>query len=198
MAADPAGSAAPFVGIGGCKAPASVRAFCLKANLIAAMNVGCNDTGEILMLNLLDRFALAHTQVTRLTADLKEIVPSDEAFRAKVELKLTPRDMLPDQGVNQYQVTARMICRGNRESDDPDHALFEVELVMQTVYRQFQGEPVSFEAFSSSHASLTRQLYPLIHHQLLPVFKQFGLEQVKLPYDLVKSAETAADGRQLH
>jgi hypothetical protein len=150
------------------------------------------------MLNLLDRFALAHTQVTRLNADLKEIVAPDQAFRAKVELKLTPRAMPPDQGVNQYQVTARMTCRGSRESDESAQALFEVELVLQTVYRQFQGEAVSFEEFSVSHASLTRQLYPLMHHQLQPVFKQFGLDQVKLPYDLVKSADVAGEGRQLH
>lgn len=150
------------------------------------------------MLNLLDHFALAHTQVTRLAADLKEIVAPDQAFRAKVELKLTPRQMPPDQGVTQYQVTARMICRGSRESDDSDAPLFEVELVMQTVYRQFHGEPMAFEQFSAAHASLTRQLYPLIHHQLQPVFKQFGLDQVKLPYDLVKAQEQAGEGRQLH
>lgn len=150
------------------------------------------------MLDLLDRFALAHTQVTRLTADLKELVPPDQTYRAKVELKLTPREMPPDQGVTQYQVTARMICRGSREADESEKALFDVELVMQTVYRQYQGEPVSFETFSGSHASLTRQLYPLIHHQLQPIFKQFGLDQVKLPYDLVKTQTGAADGRQLH
>ncbi len=150
------------------------------------------------MLDLLSHFALAHTQVTRLTADLKDIVKPDQTFRAKVELKLTPREIPPDQGVNQYQVTARMICRGSRECDDPGQILFEIELIMQTVYRQFQGEPISFEAFSSSHASLTRQLYPLIHHQLQPVFKQFGLDQVKLPYDLVKTQEGAAETRQLH
>lgn len=150
------------------------------------------------MLDLLDHFALAHTQVTRLTADLKDIVAPDQSFQAKVELKLTPRQMAPDQGVTQYQVTARMICRGRRDSDDPGKPLFEVELVMQTVYRQFQGDPISFEQFSASHASLTRQLYPLIHHQLQPVFKQFGLDQVKLPYDLVKTQEAAGETRQLH
>ncbi len=150
------------------------------------------------MLNLLDHFALAHTQVTRLTADLKEIVATDQTFHAKVELKLTPRKMPPDQGVTQYQVTARMICRGRRESDDPAKPLFQVELVMQTVYRQFQGDPISFEQFSAAHASLTRQLYPLIHHQLQPVFKQFGLDQVKLPYDLAKAQEAATETRQLH
>lgn len=150
------------------------------------------------MLDLLSNFALAHTQVTRLTADLKDIVKPDQTFRAKVELKLTPRQIPPDQGISQYQVTARMLCRGSRESDDPGQILFEVELVMQTVYRQFRGEPVSFEQFSASHASLTRQLYPLIHHQLQPVFKQFGLDQVKLPYDLVQTQEASTETRQLH
>lgn len=150
------------------------------------------------MLDLLAHFALAHTQVTRLTADLKDIVKPDQTFRAKVELKLTPRQMAPDQGVNQFQVTARMICRGSRESDDPDQTLFEIELIMQTVYRQFRGDPISFETFSASHASLTRQLYPLIHHQLQPVFKQFGLDQVKLPYDLVQTQEASTEARQLH
>jgi hypothetical protein len=150
------------------------------------------------MLNLLDHFALAHTQVTRLNADLKEIVEPDQAFRAKVELKLTPRAMPPDQGVNQFQVTARLTCRGARESDAPETALFEVELVVQTVYRQFQGESVGFEDFSGSHASLTRQLYPLMHQQLQPVFKQFGLEQIKLPYDLVNGPDRVGEGRKLH
>lgn len=150
------------------------------------------------MLDLLAHFALAHTQVTRLNADLKDIVKPDQAFRAKVELKLTPRQIPPDQGVTQYQVTARMICRGSRETDDPSESLFEVELIMQTVYRQFRGEPIGFEQFSSSHASLTRQLYPLIHHHLQPVFKQFGLDQVKLPYDLVQTQEANIEARQLH
>jgi hypothetical protein len=66
------------------------------------------------------------------------------------------------------------------------------------VYRQFQGDPISFEQFSAAHATLARQLYPLIHHQLQPVFKQFGLDQVKLPYDLVQTQETATETRQLH
>ncbi len=156
------------------------------------------------MFNLLERFALGHTQVTRLTADLKEIVPQDQKFSAKVELKLTPRKMPPDQDVTQYQVTARMVCRGSRESDAADKPLFTVELVLQAVYRQFQGASVSFEEFSSNHGSLTRQLYPLIHHQLQPVFKQFGLDHVRLPYDLVNQTPESGPGpaadpqRQVH
>jgi len=150
------------------------------------------------MRNLLDQFALAHTQLTRLNADLKEIVNPDQAYKAKVELKLTPREMPPDQGVCQYQVTARLTCRGARETDDPENVLFEIELVVQAVYRQFQGESVSFEGFSTSHSSLTRQLYPLMHHQLQPVFKQLGLEQVRLPFDLINGPDRPDEIRQLH
>ena len=150
------------------------------------------------MRNLLDQFALAHTQVTRLNADLKEIVSPEQAYKAKVELKLTPREMPPDQGVTQYQVTARLTCRGSRENQDPENTLFELELIVQTVYRQFQGESVSFEDFSTSHASLTRQLYPLMHQQLQPVFKQFGLEQVRLPFDLINGPDRPDEARQLH
>jgi hypothetical protein len=151
------------------------------------------------MFNLLERFALAHTQVTRLNADLQDIVTQDQKFSAKVELKITPRKMPPDQSVSQYQVTARMLCRGSREADESaDKPLFTIELVLQAVYRQFQGEPVSFEEFSQSHASLTRQLYPLIHHQLQPIFKQFGLDQVRLPYDLVNQPADPQPQHQIH
>ena len=150
------------------------------------------------MINLLERFALGHTQVTRLQADLGEIVPQDQKFSAKVELKLTPREIPADHDTVQYQVTARLICRGHRESDADEKPLFTIELVLQTVYRQFAGEAVSFEEFSRNHASLTRQLYPLIHHQLQPVFKQLGLDQVRLPYDLVNQTPDVATQRQLH
>lgn len=150
------------------------------------------------MINLLDQFALAHTQVTRLNADLKEVVAQDQKFSAKVELKLTPREMPSDQGVAQFQVTARMLCRGHRDGDETGDPLFTVEMVLQAVYRQFRGEPIDFQMFSSSHASLTRQLYPLIHHQLKPVFKQLGLDQVKLPYDLATQGSESAGQRQVH
>ncbi|MEE4329609.1 MAG: hypothetical protein V2J10_01995 [Wenzhouxiangella sp.] len=150
------------------------------------------------MINLLDRFALAHTQVTRLQADLGEIIPPDEKVSAKVELKLTPRKIPGESEVAQYQVTARLICRGYRDSVASDKPMFTIDLVLQAVYRQFAGDSMLFEEFSQHHASLTRQLYPLIHHQLQPVFKQFGLEQVRLPYDLVNQSPDAAAQRQLH
>jgi len=150
------------------------------------------------MLNLLDRFALAHTQVTRFNADLKEIVGPDQKFGAKVELKLTPRDMPRDGDVAQFQVTARLLCRGHREGSETIEPLFNVELILQAVYRQFAGDEVDFETFTAYHGSLTRQLYPLIHHQLKPVFEQFGLDQVKLPYDLPGHGSDTVSQRQVH
>ncbi len=149
------------------------------------------------MTNLLDSFALAHTQLTRLSADLTEIVTQDQTFKAKVELKLTPREMPAENVQSQYQVTARLLCRGNRETENPDKPLFTIELVLQAVYRQFQGEPIDFETFTKHHGSLTRQLYPLIHHQLQPILKQLGLDQVKLPYDLAGNTDQQTQ-RQLH
>lgn len=150
------------------------------------------------MINLLEQFSLAHTQVTRLNADLTEIVPPEQPFSAKVELNLTPREMPQEGELPQYQVTARLVCRGRRESDEADEPLFTVELVLQAVYTQFQGQPVDFETFQANHGSLTRQLYPLIHHQLQPVFKQFGLDQVKLPYDLAGGAPDTGSQRHVH
>lgn len=149
------------------------------------------------MINLLDHFALAHTQVTRLHADLTEVVPPNQRFSAKVELKLTPTEHRHDSELGQYQVSAHLVCRGHRDSDSPENPLFTIELVLQAIYRQFQGDAVAFETFKANHGSLTRQLYPLIHHQLQPVFKQFGLDQVKLPYDLAGAPEQNAQ-RQVH
>jgi hypothetical protein len=153
------------------------------------------------MINLLEKFSLAHTQVTRLNADLREIVPANQTFSAKVELNLTPLEMEYEGELPQYQVTARMVCRGSRDTDSTeDQPLFTVELVVQAVYTQFRGDPVDFETFKSNHGSLTRQLYPVIHHQVQPVFKQFGLDQVKLPYDLAGNGQeqVAAGQRQVH
>ncbi len=162
----------------------------------------CNRLAEPIktMINLLERFSLAHTHLTRINADLGEIVKPDDKFSAKVELKLTPREMPTEQveGQSQYQVTARLVCRGSREQDASEKPLFTIEIILQAVYRQFQGDPIDFETFSQHHGTLTRQLYPLIHHQLQPVFKQFGLDQVKLPFDLVNQSTDDKPQRQVH
>lgn len=153
------------------------------------------------MTNLLDQFALSHTQVTKLHAELAGNVPREGAFSAKVELKLSPREANPagdGEGLPVYQVSAQMICHGYLDGREEEKPLFSVELVLQAAYRQIAGAPVDFETFTQNHTSLTRQLYPLIHHQLQPILKQFGLDQVRLPYDLVNTQEPGPDQRQVH
>ena len=154
------------------------------------------------MTNLLDHFALAHTQLSRLHADLREPVPADQAFQAKVELKLTPRKTPHgDAQPPRYQITAQLFCRGTREQEPEAEPLFTVELVLQAIYRQVRGEAIEFETFSSNHLSLARQLYPLIHQQLLPVLKQFGLDKLSLPHDLFDPPQgqgTAGGEQQVH
>jgi hypothetical protein len=152
-------------------------------------------------MNLLDQFVLVNTQVTRLQAELTQVVSANQAFQAKVELKLTPRPMPEPATTGQYQVEARLNVRGlseqqaSAENPAEEAPLFQVELVLQAAYQQFRGEAVTFETFSQHHGSLTRQLFPIIHHQLQPIFKQFGLDKLRLPHDLAQHAEpSAADG----
>lgn len=153
-------------------------------------------------MNLLDQFVLVNTQVTRLQAELTQVVSANQNFQAKVELKLTPRPAPDAKAVGQYQIEARLQVRGHREASDRNEEsveadtdappLFQVELVLQAAYQQFRGEAVSFETFSQHHASLTRQLFPIIHHQLQPIFKQFGLDKLRLPHDLAQQTDSAA------
>ncbi len=157
------------------------------------------------MINLLERFALTHTQVTHLHAELKGVVPENQAFNAKVELKLTPREIqsaTEEAGMPVYQVSARLVCRGFKAKEENAEPLFSVELMLQAAYKQVAGTPVSYEEFTQNHTSLTRQLYPIIHHQLQPILKQFGLDQVRLPYDLVnppkKKSQQQPPTRQVH
>src|SRR5690625_7133451 len=74
------------------------------------------------MTNLLQTFSLSHTQITRLNADLNEIVKPDQPFSTKVELKLSPRKMNHEAELPQYQATARMLWPGRqRRSDSGSH-----------------------------------------------------------------------------
>ena len=153
------------------------------------------------MTNLLEHFALSHTQVTKLHAELTGNVPREGAFSAKVELKLSPQETptaSDGEGLPVYQVSAQLLCHGYLDGREEETPLFSIELVLQAAYRQMSGAPVDFQAFTRNHTSLTRQLYPLIHHQLQPILKQFGLDQVRLPYDLVNTQEPGPDQRQVH
>jgi hypothetical protein len=54
----------------------------------------------------------------------------------------------------------------------------------EVIYQQIDGEPVDIARFTASHASLTRQLYPLLQQELRMLLVRLGLEQIHLPFDL--------------
>lgn len=139
--------------------------------------------------NLLDFFALRHTQLSHMQVELKEVIDATQRVQAKVELNLTPREMknTPTDGLPAYQVTAKMSCHGAPDDEPQAEPWFKVVMVIHAAYRQYQGEPMTFEEFARHHTTLARQIYPLLHQQIRPILQQLGLTNVNLPYDLVES-----------
>ena len=141
-------------------------------------------------MNLLEQFILQQTVYSRIQAELFRVLPQSESQEAKVELSLTPR-LLTDQptdGLPAYQLTANLDCKGNDgQSDKP---IFHVRVTLEAIYKQAKGEPISFDQFSAAHASLTRQVYPLMLQQMRALLAQLGLTQVQLPADLAANPVT--------
>ena len=142
-------------------------------------------------MNLLDHFVLQHVQVSLLKARLANLgkEAGERQQEAKVELNLTPRLLNADSGdaLPAYQVSARLSCRGGSEKAGPR---FVAQVGFEAVYQQVSGEPVDVAEFGSSHASLTRQLYPLLQQEMRSLLLRMGLEQVHLPFDLAAQAES--------
>jgi len=135
-------------------------------------------------MNLLDHFVLQHVQVSLLKAELVHVSKDAGHQEAKVELNLTPRLMKADSGdkLPAYQVSARLSCKAGSE-DDPG-PMFAAKVGFEVIYQQVTGDPVDVSQFSSNHASLTRQLYPLLQQELRSLLVRLGLEQIHLPFDL--------------
>ena len=136
------------------------------------------------MMNLLDHFVLQHIQLSLLNAELVHITKESGSQEAKVELNLTPRLMKADSGdkLPTYQVSAKLSCRAG--SKDQPGPMFRAKVGLEAVYQQVNGDPVDVSEFTSNHASLTRQLYPLLQQELRVLLVRLGLEQIHLPFDL--------------
>ena len=135
-------------------------------------------------MNLLDKFVLQHVQVSLLKARLIHVSKDPGAQKAKVELNLTPRMIETDSSgkLPSYQVSARLTCKGGAENDSGPK--FMAQVGFEVIYQQIDGEPVDITAFTANHASLTRQLYPLLQQELRMLLVRLGLEQIHLPFDL--------------
>ncbi len=151
-------------------------------------------------MDLLKLFVLQQTQYSALHAELNR-VPAEKGEReAKVEFQLVPRRLKnpPASPLPAYQVTATLNCRGmDGQGEDP---AFTVRIVLEAVYFQVSGEAMPFKEFSSRHAEVTRQLYPLVQQQLRQLLSQMGLEQLKLPADMATNLGPGHDipASQLH
>jgi len=135
-------------------------------------------------MNLLDYFVLHHAQISGLHAELVKPKKGSGTQEAKVELNLTPRLMKSDssEALPAYQVSARLTCRGGTDQDKTP--MFTAQVGIETIYQQISGDPVDLAQFTSHHASLTRQLYPLLQYELRGLLMRLGLENINLPFDL--------------
>lgn len=135
-------------------------------------------------MNLLDYFILQHFQVSRLQADLLRVSREGAMQDAKLEMNLIPRLMEMDSGdqLPSYQVSARLNCIGGVNEDSKP--AFKAKIGIETVYQQTSGEPIDIAEFTSHHASLTRQIYPLLAQELRGLLTRMGLSNIQLPFDL--------------
>jgi hypothetical protein len=147
-------------------------------------------------MNLLDHFVLQHVQISSLKAELVHVSKEPGTQEAKVELNLTPRMMQADSGdkLPAYQVSARLSCKGG--SEEEAGPMFNARVGFEAIYQQVDGEPMDLSEFTSNHASLTRQLYPLLQSELRGLLARLGLEQIHLPFDLAARMRES-DGQQV-
>ena len=140
-------------------------------------------------MNLLDQFILQHVQISQLEAKLLSSPKGTGSREAKVELKLAPRLMKADSGdeLPAYQVSAVLTCKG--ESGDEIAPRFLARVGVEAIYQQTEGEAMDLAEFSAHHASLTRQIYPLLQQELRLLLMRLGLEQIHLPFDLPAKVE---------
>jgi len=143
-------------------------------------------------MNLLDHFVLQHVQVSELHAELLRVSKEGGTQDAKVELNLTPRLLKTDTGgsLPAYQVSARLSCRGGTENQPGP--VFAAQVAFEALYQQTSGEPMDIAQFTTNHSSLTRQLYPLLQHELRALLNRLGLEQIHLPFDIAAKLQTTA------
>jgi hypothetical protein len=140
------------------------------------------------IVNLLDHFYLQHVRITRLNAELTDAREGVVDREAKVELNLAPRPLKADSGdeLPGYRVNARLSCRSGEQGTGPK---FEAVVGVEAIYRQMDGDPVDVATFGAHHASLTRQLYPMLQQELRGLMLRLGLERIHLPFDLPARVE---------
>ena len=140
-------------------------------------------------MNLLDTFVLQTFQITLLQGEVLRVAKDGAVQEAKMEMNLTPRLMESSSGgqLPSYQVSAKLVCVGG--VDKESNPSFKAKVGIETVYKQMSGDPIDISEFSSNHASLSRQIYPLLALELRGLLNRMGLTDVQLPFDLNPSSQ---------
>ena len=148
-----------------------------------------------MQMNLLDHFILQHFQISLLQAELLRVSREGSMQDAKVEMNLTPRLMEMDSGdkLPSYQVSARLVCIGGIDKDS--EPAFSAKVGIETVYQQTSGDPIDISEFTNHHASLARQIYPLLAQELRGLLTRMGLSNIQLPFDLNPSSRKISVSR---
>lgn len=135
-------------------------------------------------MNLLDHFILQHCQISLLHGELLRVSREGAMQDAKVEMNLTPRLMEMSSGdqLPSYQVSARLVCVGGANGDSGP--AFKAKVGIESVYQQTSGEAIDISRFTNHHASLARQIYPLLAQELRGLLTRMGLSNIQLPFDL--------------
>lgn len=135
-------------------------------------------------MNLLDHFILQHCQISLLRGELLRVAREGAMQDAKVEMNLTPRLVEMDSGdkLPSYQVSARLVCIGG--ADENSGPAFNAKVGLETVYQQTSGPPLDISEFTNHHASLARQIYPMLAQELRGLLTRMGLSNIQLPFDL--------------
>ena len=140
-------------------------------------------------MNLLDHFILQHCQVSLLQGKLLRVSREGAMKEAKVEMNLTPRLVEMDSGDKppSYQVSAKLNCIGG--AGEESGPAFNANVGLELVYQQTSGDPMDISEFTSHHASLARQIYPMLAQELRGLLTRMGLSNIQLPFDLTPRSE---------
>jgi hypothetical protein len=139
--------------------------------------------------NLLQYFMLSAAQTVKMHAEILKPMPQNAPCQARVEVKLMParNDAEPGSAAS-YVLGIRLGCDGFPPGSQDQERLFSLELVVNLIYTQASGEPISFDYFVAHHGSLARQVYPLLQVQANSMLQQLGLGMVRLPLDIMGSS----------
>lgn len=132
--------------------------------------------------DILDYVLLHKTRLIKLEANLKKAVGPDTPIQAQVELGFSPQ--IGEEQQAGYFLLAQLKLKATTNQQDKDE-LLNCRCQIEAEYRLLPDKSLTREDFAESHATLARQLYPLIQSRLMPILKDMGFDKLVLPADVI-------------